>query len=162
LIVNALAVTAVINALVNAVIAWATSTGERTIPLASIPLLQRPSTLTDTLGTLFVLPFLTTLLVTTAVRRDQRLSRLGPLRLEPGCARTLVRFPPSQLWRATIAGAGCLALLGPPCAVVLVMTGFAGITQATFVLYKAAFGVALGMLVTPVIALAAMTDQQPR
>lgn len=162
LAVNALAATAAINALVNAGIAWATSTGERSVPLVSIPLLQRPSTLTDTLGTLFILPFLTTLLATMAVRRDQRRGRLAPLRLSFRHAGALTRLPSGLLRRAFIIGAGCLSLLGPLCVVVLVMTGFAGITQLTFVLYKAVFGVSLGILVTPPIALAAMADDSPR
>jgi hypothetical protein len=162
LALNALAVSALLNAVLCAGIAWASSVGAEPIPLTAIPFLHGPSTLTDTLGTLFVLPFVTTLLVTAAVRRDQRHDRLPALvLLRPGSGsgtRWLDRLPRRPLRRAAELGAGCLVVLGPPLAALLVVTDFGGITQSTFVAYKAVFGVAFGLVVTPVAALAAMTD----
>lgn len=157
LAINALAVSALLNAVLSAAIAWASSTGARSIPLMSIPLLHGPSTLTDSLGTLFVLPFVTTLLVTAAVRRDQRLGRLPVARSGPR-TRWLDRLPRRPLRRAAELGAGCLLVLGPPFACLLIVVDFGGVTQSTFVAYKAIFGVGFGLVVTPVVALAAMTD----
>jgi hypothetical protein len=164
LAVNALAVSALLNAVLCAGIAWASSVGAEPIPLTAIPFLHGPSTLTDTLGTLFILPFVTTLLVTAAVRRDQRHDRLPALvLLQPGfVTQWLDRLPRRPLRRAAELGAGCLVVLGPPLTTLLVVADFGGITQSTFVAYKAIFGVAFGLVVTPVAALAAMTDpQQP-
>jgi hypothetical protein len=162
LALNALAVSALLNAVLCAGIAWASSVGAEPIPLLALPFLHGPSTLTDTLGTLFILPFVTTLLVTAAVRRDQRLDRLPALVLlrSGSGARWLDRLPRRPLRRAAELGAGCLVVLGPPLACLLVVADFGGITQATFVAYKAIFGVAFGLVVTPVAALAAMTDPQ--
>ncbi len=159
LIINALAITAIINFVLNAVIAWATTSGERAIPLMSIPVLQAPSTLTDTPGTLLCLPLITTLLVTASVRRDQRLGRVSTLDLGER-AQLLARLPRRPLRRATVFGAGCLALFGPLAAILLVALNFGGIAQSTFVLYKAILSVGLGLLVTPVIALAALADRR--
>jgi hypothetical protein len=48
--------------------------------------------------------------------------------------------------------------LGPLSIALLVAIDFANLTGAQFVAYKAALGIALGALVTPVIAILAMTD----
>jgi len=152
-------VTAFVNAALNATIAWVSSAGERSVPLVSIPLFQKASTLTDTLGMLFVLPFLTTLLETASIRREQGLGRLAPLRLGPAYARWLSRLPSRPLRRAAVFGLGCLVILGPICALLLFGTDFGRIAQSTFVLYMAIFGVSLGMVVTPLIAVAAMAER---
>ncbi len=55
-------------------------------------------------------------------------------------------------------GALVTVLLAPPAVIVLVATDFGGISTGDFVLYKAILGVALGAVVTPLIALWAMSD----
>ena len=49
-------------------------------------------------------------------------------------------------------------MLAPPAVIVLVALDYGDISVGEFVLFKAIFGVVLGALVTPPIALAAMTD----
>jgi hypothetical protein len=160
LVANAIIVPILANAVLNGAIAWVTSLGERTVPLLSIPLIQKPSTLTDTLGTLVVLPFVTTLLVTTSVRREQQLGLLAPLRLESRLLQRLVHAPTNLLRRAGRFALICLVLLGPLSIIALVESDFGGITQSSFVFYKVIFGVCLGIVVTPLIALAAMAESR--
>jgi len=50
-------------------------------------------------------------------------------------------------------------VLAPPAGIVLVASDFGDISSGDFVLYKAILGVALGAVVTPLIALWAMSDQ---
>ena len=62
IVINALLVTALINAVVNAGIAWLSAGGRSRIPLWATPIVGGPSTLTDTAGTLFILPLTTTII----------------------------------------------------------------------------------------------------
>jgi hypothetical protein len=156
--VNALLVTAVINLLVNAGIAWLSSAGEHRVPLWSVPLVEKPSTVIDTVGTFFLLPLITCLLMTTAVRYEIGSGRLLPLE-SSGAARALLdRLPRTRFRRGAVLGALCVVALGPVAILVLSAIDFSGITTGQFVLYKAALGVVLGALVTPVIAMLAMAD----
>ena len=155
LILNALLGTAVVNMVLTSGIAWLSASSEKRVPLwPSLPGMK-PSTVTDTVGTFFVLPFLTCLIVTTIVRRDQRAGRLAPLgRSHP----LLARLPAMRLRRALVLGGLCIAALGPLSIVVLVAIDFGNISLHDFVLYKGLLGVALGAIVTPVVAVAAMAD----
>jgi aminoglycoside phosphotransferase (APT) family kinase protein len=146
---NAVALTAVLNALINAGIAWASAGDHDTIPLWAT---SGPSTITDTVGTLFLLPLITCLLVTTAVRRDTRAGTLTP-------RRELVHaLPSNRLARGAVLGAATVCIAAPPAVAALAALDFGDISATTFVVYKAALGVALGALVTPFIAIAAMSD----
>jgi hypothetical protein len=161
LVANAIIIPIFANAVLNGAIAWVTSLGERAVPLLSIPLIQKPST--HTLGTLVVLPFVTTLLVTVSVRREQQLGRLAPLKLQSRLVQWLnhewLNHVPTKLLRhAGRFALICLVLLGPLSIVALVASDFGGITPSSFVLYKVIFGVCLGIVVTPLIALAAMAE----
>jgi hypothetical protein len=156
---NALLVTALINLLVNAGIAWASLMGERRVPLWSVPLVEKPSTVTDTVGTFFLLPLITCLLCTTAVWYDRARGRL-PTLTATAAARALVAYlPGTRLRRGLVLGAMCTVALAPLSVLVLVASDFAGLSTTQFVLYKAALGVALGAIVTPVIAVRAMADR---
>src|SRR6266852_97693 len=79
ILLNAIAITAVANLVINAAVAWISAAGRTHVPLWATPIIGGPSTITDTVGTLVVLPLITNLLVTTAVRRDLRHGRLTPL-----------------------------------------------------------------------------------
>jgi hypothetical protein len=157
LLVNAVGVTAVINVAVTAGIAWLSTRGLRTIPLVGLTP-WRPSTIGDTVGTTFVLPFVTTVICTLAVRRDAHRGHLRPL-------------PPGSVIRE-LAGNGRHALLpralliaartgltaGPLAAAGLYLAHFGGVPASAFIVFKIAFAVALGAIVTPCIALAAMAE----
>ncbi len=155
---NALLITAVINLLANAGIAWITVIGQRKIPLWSVPLIDKPSTVTDTVGTLFLLPLITCLLCTTAVWHDLATDRLPPLTGTTGLETLWARLPATRLRRGLVLAVFCTAVLAPVSVLVLVTIDFAGLSAAQFVLYKAVLGIVLGAIVTPVIAVLAMAD----
>ena len=156
--VNALVVTAVINLLVNAGLAWLSSAGEHRVPLWSVPLVEKPSTVTDTIGTFFLLPLITCLLITTAVRYEIGAGRLMPLGASASARAFAQSLPATRLRRGVVLGALCTLALGPIAVLVLAAIDFSGLTTGQFVLYKAALGVALGAVVTPAIAVLAMAD----
>jgi hypothetical protein len=154
IVLNALAITALSNLLINGGTAWLSAAGRTDIPPWSPPIVGGPSTITDTVGTLFLLPFITCLLVTSAVWRDRRRGTLAPLR----GARTPAGLPRGTALRGVAFGAVCVGALAPATVAILVATDFGHPSVAGFVLYKAILGVVLGAVVTPAIALCAMTD----
>ncbi len=162
LLLNALLIPAAVNAILNGGIAWLTSQGEGTVPLASLPLVGKPSTMTDTLGTLFILPFVTTMLVTLSVRHDQRTGRLPHLEPPLKLRQVMAHLSDNSVWRAVAFGTICLWFIGPLAALAVGLTGFGDIAEPSFVFYKVIFGVCLGLVVTPLIAVAAMADRSPR
>lgn len=151
IVVNALAVAAVINAFLNGVIAWASARGTDEVPFFAAT--GETSVITDSLGTLFVLPFITCLLLTTVIRRELREGKL-----EPAAIVFPVELAASRLLRGMSFGALTLSLLGLPVALVLVLSGVGDMSPDGFVAYKAVFGAVLGAIVTPVIAAWAMAD----
>jgi len=158
ILLNAIAITAVFNLVINAGIAWLSSAGTTRVPLWWMPVIGGPSTITDTVGTLFLLPLITNLLVTTAVRRDRRHERLTPLSHAESIYPILRLLPRGRTRRGFGLGAFCVAALAPAAVAILIATDFGDLSVANFVLYKAILGVALGAFVTPVIALRAMAD----
>ena len=157
IVVNALLITGLINLVVNAALAWLSARGAE-VPLLAVPILET-STIVDTVGTFFILPLITCLLCTWAVWYERRNRGLPPLDLPRDTHSWLPGTPRRLPVRGVKLGALVTALLGPPAVVALVVTGFGNISTGEFVLYKAILGVALGAVVTPVIALWAMSDQ---
>jgi hypothetical protein len=156
IVINAILVTALINAVLNGLIAWATAAGRSRIPLWSTPLLGGPSTVTDTVGTLFILPLTTTLILTAVVRLELRRGRLEPLRCRGGLETLRLCLPPNSLARGAALGALCLVVLAPLAVAVVLAADFGDISTRAFVVYKVIFGVVLGLLVTPLIAVLAI------
>lgn len=159
ILVNAVAITAMVNLVVNAAVAWLTTIGVRRVPLWATPIVGGPSTIADTLGTLFVLPLVTCVLVSAAVRRDVRAGRLLPL--ERGRWRRLSHLPVGAIQRGLVLGSICLAALSAPTVAVLLVVHLGNLSDAQFVLFKALFAVALGLVATPVIAVAALARERP-
>jgi hypothetical protein len=159
LIRDALVIAGVVNASLSALIAWLVTLGEDEIPNTAVPLIEGPSVVVDTVGTFFVLPFLTTLAITTVIWKEMRDGHLTRLPLAPGSFAE--RLPDTRLRRATRIGLLCLLALGPIGAVVLLLLDYGGISIGEFVIYKAIVGIALGMLVTPLIAMVAFGDEPP-
>jgi hypothetical protein len=154
--INALLVTALINAVLNTGIAWLSAGGRTRIPLWSTPIVGGPSTLTDTAGTLFILPLITTIILSAAVQRELRRGRLDPLRCRGGLETLRLCLPPRSVPRGAVLGTICFALLAPPVLALLLATGFGNVSTGAFVGYRAIFGVVYGTLVTPLIAVLAI------
>jgi MFS family permease len=159
LIRDALVIAAVINGTLSALIAWLVTLGEDEVPNAAVPLIEGPSVVVDTVGTFFVLPFLTTLLITTVIWKELREGHLTRVPLPAGSFAE--RLPDTRLRRAAVIGLLCLLALGPIGAVVLVLLDYGGISITEFVIYKAIVGIVLGAVVTPPIAMVAFADEPP-
>ena len=159
LIRDALVIAAIANAVLNAFFAWAFTLGEDEVPLIAVPLVEGPSVIVDTVGTFFVLTFLTTLAITTAVWKEVRAGHLTRLRHAPGSFAE--RLPDTRLRRAVRLGLLCMLVLGPLAVIVLAAFDYGDLAIGEFVTYKAIFGVLLGVLVTPLIAMVAFGDDPP-
>ena len=159
LLINTIVIAALANAALNALIAWGSAANEDEIPLLAAPLVEGPSLITDTIGTFFILPFLTTLAVTTAVWHELREGRIT--KLSKRTSGILARLPATRVRRGAYFGLITMVVLSPPAVLALVIRDPGDVSVGDFVLFKAIFGVVLGALVTPPIALAAMTDDPP-
>lgn len=160
LILNAGIVTAVMNAVLNWLPASFAARDLDHVPLWSAPF-AGTGVFTDTLGTFFVLPFVTTLFVTTAIWRDRRAGRLGPGTL-PASLFALAIVPDARPPRAAWFACTTVAALALPAAVLLAVLAPDGLGHDAFIAYKTVLGIALGAVVTPLIALAAMADPLSR
>jgi hypothetical protein len=159
ILTNAVVISAVSNLLINSAIAWITSYGKHHIPLWSIPLLGGPNLITDTIGTLYLLPFTTCLVVSYAVRKSQGRGQLTILKTHQKGPGWLSNLPASIPRRASRLS-GLVLLFSAPVAIVILLTGFGGgISRYDFVVFKALLGLVLGLAVTTFIALAAMGDE---
>jgi hypothetical protein len=156
IVINALIVTIFVNLVLNAAISWLSTRNQDEVKLWGTPLVET-STFWDVVGTLFILCLITTLVITTVIRREIREGRLEPLRL-PDSPRWLASMPRTRLRRGVLIGAVCTAVLGPPLVFALILSDFPDLTTGEFVVYKTVFSVVLGIVVTPIIALCAMAE----
>jgi hypothetical protein len=152
---------AIVNATLSALIAWLSVRREDSVPRWAAPLVDKPSTITDTVGTFFILPLLTCLIFTAVARRELAHGRVKPLGWT-WSPRSVLRRLPKSTWRRGVAlGAICMAALGPPAVALIVVLGVGDLSIGEFVTYKAIFGVALGVLVTPIVGLWALSEAEP-
>jgi hypothetical protein len=160
LLVNALVATAAINVIVNASIAWLGVSGQDTVSMWGVPLVET-SIFWNVIGTLFLLPAITCVLTTTAIRRDVRRGAVVPLDWLRPAHRRVAALPLPRWRRALVFGALSAVALAPPLVLVLLAAGVTDLTKDRFVICQTAFAVVLGILVTPPIALCAMADPHP-
>lgn len=157
LLTRALAATAAINVVVNAAIAWLSVAGQGSVPMWGAPLVET-SIFWDVVGTLFLLPLITCVLTTTAIRADIRSGSLPPLTELRSAHRWLASLPLPRWRRGAVVGALAVIALAPPLVLVLVASGLSDLDEGQFVLCQTGFAVLLGVMVTPPIALCAMAD----
>jgi len=157
-VLQAIVATAFVNALLNAGIAWISVRNEDSIPLWAVPFADKPSTITDTIGTFFLLPLITCLVFTALARRELRHGKLVRLGWTRSSHDFLDRLPKTTLRRGLVLGALCTVVLSPIAVAILLAVDFGDLSVGEFVLYKAILGVVLGAFVTPVIALWAIAD----
>ncbi len=151
LIVNAILVTALINAIVNLLIAYGAVGDRDSVPMWGVPLVE-PSIFWDLVGTLFILPLITSGLITASIRRDIRRGTLSPLKQGAGGATG---------WRRG-AELGVVAVFSvtPPLLLIFAVLGFPEMSDSTFVAWHTALAVVLGIVVTPLLAVLAMAEPQ--
>ena len=90
-----------------------------------------------------MLPFLTTLAITTIVWKELREGHLTRLPRAPGSFAE--RLPKTRLRRATWIGLLCLVVIGPIVAAGVLLFDYGDIPVSEFVIYKTIFGVVLGV-----------------
>lgn len=153
--VNALIGTAMTNLVVNFGIGLYQARGVHHVPTWSISAVH-PSVTSDLLGVLFTLPLITCVLVSLGIRREQAEGKLG--HLDPGVfGRWAKLTDPATGRRALRFGVTTIVLAGPPLLVATAVAARHGMSHNEFVTFHVALTVTLGLLVTPIIALAAMT-----
>jgi hypothetical protein len=156
LVVNGLFVTALINVFINVAIDLVSLGDRDAVPMWGAPLVG-PSVLWTVIGTLFLLPLFTCVLATGAVRRDLRRGSLE--RIEPDATHRRVAELPASRWRrGAEIGALAVVVLAPPTLLLLAILGFPDLDRTQYIAWQTGYAVALGMIVTPLIALAAMAD----
>jgi hypothetical protein len=155
LVVNAVLVTAVINVVVNYLIAEGAVAGRDSIPMWGVPLVE-PSVFWDLIGTLFLLPLITSALTTAAIRRDIRRGTLEQVAPLPGAHPRLAA--PGRWRRGAAFGGLAVVALTPGLLILLAALGFPELSKSQFVAWHTGFAVVLGVLVTPPLAVLAMAD----
>ena len=156
--VNALVGSAITNILINIALAWWSVRHVHAVPLWRVPTLNEPSSITDTIGTFFFLPLMTTLVCTTTIRDLLRRDEMPALPFHLDRLH-LHRLPTGRLRRGAVLGAVSVIALFPVALLALWAANFDHVSQAQFIAYKALLAVALGVIVTPLIALCAMADE---
>jgi hypothetical protein len=147
---------AVVNFAINAAIAWAMFRGA-----PSVPLWGQQSIMADTLGTCFMLPFITCLVVTPMARRHVRAGRVPALGWTRASHPALSWLPRRTAARGAVLGLACVATFAPVAWVGLGHYGVADLSVGGFVLFKGSFAAATAALVTPAIALWGIAESSP-
>ena len=154
LIVNAVLVTALINAILNLLIAYGTVGDRDTIPFWGAPLVE-PSVFWDLVGTLFLLPLITSGVITAVVRRDIRRGTLPP----PAGADGRAGAAAAPGWRrGAQLGVVSVFSVTPPLLLIFAVLGFPEMSDSTFIAWHTGLAVVLGLVVTPMLAILAMSD----
>ena len=129
--------------------------------LAAVPLWGEQSIAGDLLGTAFLLPFLTCLIVTPMARRQVAQRGFGGL----GWSRTshpwLRALPAHTVWRGGLLGVACVVSVAPFLVGTLDIVGIQAMSVRAFVLFKGVVAAVLAAGVTPIIALWAIAEVEP-
>lgn len=144
---------AVINLLINGAIAWGLFRS-----LATVPLWGQESIAGDTVATAFILPLLTTLIVSKIVGGQVALGKIERATTAAASGWLGLLAARRPVVRGAMIGAVCVVVAALP-----VVAGFSVVEVeqlpfSSFLGFKAAFGGVLGGLVTPLIAWAAILD----
>ncbi len=142
-----------VNIAINAAIAWPLFH-----TLEQVPLWGTMSIAGDTISTCFLLPFATCVIVTRLAAREVRRGRFPAPRFRRARSPWLKRLPASTEVRGILLGIVCTATLAPLTILVLALLGIDQLGFHGFLALKSLFAGALGGLLTPVIALAALGD----
>ncbi len=144
---------AVINLLINALIGWAMF---RT--LTAVPLYGQLSVTADIIGTAFMLPFITCLIVSAITGRQVRRGKLPEPTWPASRFPLLARLPRNTLLRGFALGILAVLVAGVPAILTLHALDVAEMGVSRFVLFKAVFAAVLAAAVSPAIALRALSD----
>jgi hypothetical protein len=143
---------AIINFLLNALIAWL-AFGH----LEVVPMWGQQSVVGDTIGTIFVLTLLTCLIVTRIVRWHVGTGKApaGPSNGEWGLLR---RLPAGLGVRSLVLATVVTVAFAPVATGLLAASGLDGLSLGSFVVFKAIFAALLAVVVQPAVALRALME----
>lgn len=144
-------VPAVFNLALNAGLGWVVFR-----KLEQVPLWGDPSIAGDLIGTLFLLPFLTCLIVTPLVKRAARSGKVDWVSFAPSEHPVLRLFPRSVWLRAALVGFGSVLLFAVPFLALLSAIGVEGWAPMTMVIAKGIYAGLIAALCTPYLALYAL------
>lgn len=152
LLVGQVVLPAVINLVLNGAIGFAMFRGA-----SEVPFLGQQSIVGDTLGTCFFLPAITCLIVTPIVRGHVKKGAAEPLRgALPGW---LEAFRRTLVPRALGLGLAGVVVAGAIALASFALLGVESLAFGPFLGFKALFAAVLAALVTPLIALLALSDR---
>ena len=141
----------IINVLVNALAGGFTFRRVAVIPIRGI----QDSVMADLVGTSFFLTLITGLIASPLVQRDVRLGHVEPFPMRPSIARWM---PRNVMLRSLLAAMTVTALLMGPIDFGCLMFPQQGLSRLSYIALKCVFAAVLGILVTPVFAIIAMSD----
>lgn len=156
IVIYAVGLTGLLDFCLTGAIAWFGVRHQHNIPLWQGISVTRSGLLTDTIGTFFFLPFLTTLLLSPGVHAARRGGEL-PRLPAPGHG-WRGRVPKRLLRRAVMLGLVTTVVASAVVVPVLFGTAGGGLSRDGFVVYKAVLAFVLGLGVAPFVALCAMSD----
>jgi hypothetical protein len=144
------------NVALNGIIAWLIF---RARPI--IPVWGEGGLVLDTIATLFLLPFLTCLIVTPLVRRGVARGKVPPLAWR-AADHAALGYLPLSVWGRGAAIGGLAVLAGFPLILGgLSLAGIGSLAPLNVVALKGAYTGVLAGLIGPVIALCAISDASP-
>ncbi len=146
----------IVNLVLNGLIAFALFRH-----LATVPLWGDESIAGDTFATSFLLPLITSLIVTGLARREVTRGRFPTPDWRRASHPVLGRLPSGRFLRGLVLGLVCLVVCAPPTLTLLGAVGLDSMRFWPFIAFKAVYAGLLGALVTPLIALCALGDPLP-
>ncbi len=126
--------------------------------LATVPLWGQQSIAGDTIGTTFLLPLITCLIVTPLAQRQLRAGSLAALGWTRSSHPVLGWLPRRTFPRALAFGVITTVLAAPVSIWALGALDVDTLSFERFLLFKAAYAAVLGAVVTPVVALWAIAE----
>ena len=138
----------IVNLLINGVIAWLLFR-----KATHVPMWGQSGIAGDTIATAFLLPAITCLIVTPLARGRVRTGRMAAL--DDASWRWV---PRNMVWRALLMGLICMLVLAPLTLFLLGAVGVRELSPWHFIHFKATFAAVEGALVTPFLALWAISD----
>jgi hypothetical protein len=156
---NSVLITAFINIVINTGLAALSARGHHVAWWTRNPF--KTNLLYNTLGTLFFLPLLTTIGVTSAVAKERKAGTLAAIEAPFGARLWCWICAPSAWRRGLRFGLVTLVAIAPLDIAAVLLLGRDGASALHFVMVQVLFAVLLGAVVTPLIALAAMCEEPP-
>ncbi|HEY2385559.1 MAG TPA: hypothetical protein VGK30_01240 [Candidatus Binatia bacterium] len=124
--------------------------------LATVPLWGMTSIAGSTLGTAFILPLLTSIIVSRVVGHHVRGGRVTALMPPPELA---IRWAErTSARRGAMLGCVSMVFAAVPVILVFALAGPAEMARTPFIWFQGAFAAALGAVVTPLVAWWALAD----